>query len=1553
MPKSLVIQNSNTVITGGGSVRVMRDGVLVYEQQGANLFAGDVIITQGSNNITLSSGGSSVVVSGDNAGIYLSGSSDFIVSDTLVSYDYSTSSYQTTQLSSLTEFDFDSIRHTADTDHSTIIDYSHSNDMPNSAQGFSSVTSFQQQFTPGVVVAHHDYFDQGPFVEEVYASEFFSGFDGFDHEFDGFDSRYDAFSDERFNGFDGIDFFESFFDAFEFFVDGFDFDFHDFEHIIITITENSGDGDDNADDDSPSNENTTVTLTIGDDEFVLGSGNDVFTSSSANFGADDVLTGNAGTDTLIFTDQVAITIAKLAEKTGIDVIVFEADGNTVVFSDAFINASDDDSVELNNDEFTVTSLDTSNVDDERTLVIGGTGTVTLADGEDSAVTLKDDVDVTIISGSGSDTITGGSGADTITLGTGDDTVTGGSGDDSFTVARSALTTDDDIDGEGGTDTLTLTGGGSITLTSDFNAQLSNIETLAVAAGSDYTLTLNSGYDAIVGIDGSNLGSGNALTVSAGSNEEDLTITGGSGDDTIALGTGTNTVTGGGGADTVTLSSGTDDVTLGSGNDSVTVALSNLTTADSIDMVSGTDALTVTGGGTKTFSSSFNSQLSNIDSLVTASGGDYTLTMGASYTAITTIDGSGLGSGDVLTVDLSSNSGNFTVTGGAAADSVTLGSGTDTVTLGAGADTFTSASANFKQADDLSGGDDTDTLAFTDQVDITAAELDNKDGIDVISFAANGNTVVLDDMFVDASDSDAVELANGANTITSLSTNGVSGTVTIGGTGVVTLADVASNAITLKDGVNTSITGGTGDDTITGGSGDDTIALGTGTNTVTGGGGADTVTLSSGTDDVTLGSGNDSVTVALSNLTTADSIDMVSGTDALTVTGGGTKTFSSSFNSQLSNIDSLVTASGGDYTLTMGASYTAITTIDGSGLGSGDVLTVDLSSNSGNFTVTGGAAADSVTLGSGTDTVTLGAGADTFTSASANFKQADDLSGGDDTDTLAFTDQVDITAAELDNKDGIDVISFAANGNTVVLDDMFVDASDSDAVELANGANTITSLSTNGVTGTVTIGGTGTVTLADGVNSKVTLKDSVNTAVVSGTGSDTITGGTGTDTITLGSGNDTINAGSGNDAIKVATSNLTTSDDIDGEGGTDTLTLTGGGSISLTSSFNTQLSNIETLAVAAGSNYTITFGDTYNAILTVDGSALASGNTLIVDISANASNFTATGGDDGDTFTSGEGVFTMTGGTGADTFEYTNEAYSTSSSRDVIADFSGSSGGENDQIDITGFTGSVGTAFIYNPDASFNSVTGEFIVTQSGSHTILQYDSDADASSDWEIQLSNYTDSDFEVSMDLLFASQTGDATDNELTADVDGESLQGLAGADTLTGGNGTDYLYGGDGKDIIDGGAGIDYMYGGAGDDTITYDSAEDSESSLRVHGGSDSETLGLGDILDVSSEFATPDFTIIDDSVYQGIEVINLSGDSVSMTIGIEDVLALSDTTDNLFIEGDESDAVTLDTTFNSWTQGSNATVNNNDYLVYTSDSEDAATVYIDDLVDVTLFL
>ncbi len=125
----------------------------------------------------------------------------------------------------------------------------------------------------------------------------------------------------------------------------------------------------------------------------------------------------------------------------------------------------------------------------------------------------------------------------------------------------------------------------------------------------------------------------------------------------------------------------------------------------------------------------------------------------------------------------------------------------------------------------------------------------------------------------------------------------------------------------------------------------------------------------------------------------------------------------------------------------------------------------------------------------------------------------------------------------------------------------------------------------------------------------------------------------------------------------------------------------------------------------------------------------------------------------------------------------------------------------------------------------------------------------------------------------------------------------------TILGGTAGSVLSGGDGNDYISGGGGNDTLNGGAGNDALVLDTAD-----TLVDGGAGYDKL----LVDTSI-----DFRGLNDSLIQNIEEIDLgNGIAQNITLALSDVLAMTDADNDLFITGDSSDSVALQTD-DTWTK------------------------------------
>ncbi|HEY2069728.1 MAG TPA: VCBS domain-containing protein [Rhizomicrobium sp.] len=474
-----------------------------------------------------------------------------------------------------------------------------------------------------------------------------------------------------------------------------------------------------------------------------------------------------------------------------------------------------------------------------------TGTETFSYTITGGATITDTI--TITGQDSNDTLQGSSGNDTYTGGIGDDifkmqdggtdNVDGGSGDDSFYFGA-VLTASDTVNGNTGSDKITITGdytGGNALVLSA--TTLTSVELINLGAGFNYNITTNDATVAsgqTLSVHGGNLGSGNSLTFD-GSAETD-------GKFAFFLGAGDDNVTGGAGNDTFDLSLGGHDTANGGAGDDTFTMLGAFTAGDAINGGTGTNDTLVlngdyTGGNAVVMGAT---TITNIDVIRLSAGNSYDLTTNDANVAsgaVLKVNGGAMGSGDHLTFNgTAETDGSFSFLAGAGNDVLTGGSGNDTFNLseggndtahgGAGNDVFVLGAA-FTAADTIDGGTGQNVLELNgDYSDTITFGSTTISGIENITFGAGHNySFVLDSTNV---------AANGVLTINA-SNLGSGNSLTLDGSAI-----TATGAKLLLD-------GGAGNDDLIGGNGNDVIKSGNGTDTLMGNAGADTMTGGTGAD----------------------------------------------------------------------------------------------------------------------------------------------------------------------------------------------------------------------------------------------------------------------------------------------------------------------------------------------------------------------------------------------------------------------------------------------------------------------------------------------------------------------------------------------------------------------------------------------------------------------------------------------------------------------------------------------------------------------------------
>jgi Ca2+-binding RTX toxin-like protein len=399
----------------------------------------------------------------------------------------------------------------------------------------------------------------------------------------------------------------------------------------------------------------------------------------------------------------------------------------------------------------------------------------------------------------------------------------------------------------------------------------------------------------------------------------------------------------------------------------------------------------------------------------------------------------------------------------------------------------------------------------------------------------------------------------------------------------------------------------------------------------------------------------------------------------------------------------------------------------------------LSGAKGNDTLSGGSGNDVLSGGLGADTMSGGLGKDIFTigdtrqgSSAAQFYK-DKISGGEGTDTLAFTaaGNVNISAAELADNSvaGIEVIQFAAAPkNAITLSQAFLSSNHD-----ANGVLHV-------VNGSIATDGRLTEFSVDA--SKVTSKSLAVDIEIHGRGKDILKGGAGNDVFDFAGAADS-GAGAG--------------DVVSGGAGKDTILIHEGAAASLGSG----ISSMEIVKIVAESRVSGSLTSLDLATkddLTIDGRALGAKEGLVVTgyifdpmtmtqrdatgklvmyggkgddtLIGGVASDTISGGNGTDAIFGRRGADILSGGSGDDLFVFAEASDSTvaASGRDTITDFSQAQG---DQIC---FLHTSSTRFDFIGANGFSHTAGEVRSTVDKNTTTVQLDQNGDGTADFQITL---------------------------------------------------------------------------------------------------------------------------------------------------------------------------------------------------------------------------
>ena len=723
----------------------------------------------------------------------------------------------------------------------------------------------------------------------------------------------------------------------------------------------------------------TLTTGSGDDNIDGGSGNDILSGGAGidtingglggdtiNGGADnDIITDFFGTNTLNGDGgNDTITAGSgtdlITGGTGIDIIDGNGGDDNIFLANGDFAAGESITGDTGTDRITLTNATTVDFTTgtintiER--VIGSTGddNVTMSAtlfGELLTVDLDGGTDILNVQATGTEDISGGSLPTVSNVETGN--LTGSAGADDLTLTAAQL--DAIITGAG---TIALDGGTDVIRIDGTSADINSL------GGTDGSI---SGLEEI---DASSAAA--AVTIDLNGQTEGFTVTTAAGDDVITTGSGADTINGGSGSDTIDAGDGNDIINGGNQADFITGGGG----IDTINGESGADRIT---GGT------------GADILIGGGGNDRFFLNNGDFAAGESIAGDGGGSdriqfNDATTVDFTTG----TITG---MERVLGSGGDDNVTLSA---TLFESLSIF----DLNGGTDVVNV-FADNSDISAGTLPTISDTETGNLTGDGgnNSITLTGAQLDSIIIGAGVIALGAGASDVINITSTSADLnTLGGTDGDITGVEAISAATAGAGVTIDLNAQSEGFTITGSASADTLTTGSGADTINSGAGDDVITSGAGADIVDGEGGDDTFNLANGDFTAGETIDGGADTDEVVFTNATTLDFTAG---GISNVEVLTGSNGADIVTISGTQLNDFTSIDFNG--GADVLnltststglnaladgalsdletidvssavadvTLDLTAQSENFTITGSSNTDVLRTGSGTDTINSG------------------------------------------------------------------------------------------------------------------------------------------------------------------------------------------------------------------------------------------------------------------------------------------------------------------------------------------------------------------------------------------------------------------------------------------------------------------------------------------------------------------------------------------------------------------------------------------------------
>jgi Ca2+-binding RTX toxin-like protein len=668
--------------------------------------------------------------------------------------------------------------------------------------------------------------------------------------------------------------------------------------------------------------------------------------------------------------------------------------------------------------------------------------------------------------------------------------------------------------------------------------------------------------------------GQNMSISGGSGNDSLTGTSGSeqingqdGNDTIAGGDGNDSIWGGTGNDSLRGGNGDDRILGDAGNDTLWGDAGNDTLfggddRDVFGIAAGHGRDSIFGGefGVDQDEIWFQNGGTNHGVNVTFSGseqGSYIFTDGTTQGTFVGIEGmSGTSNADSINASASlapqqlrGEGGNDTITGGSGFDSLDGGTGDDSLTGGAGNDTLLGGAGNDTLwggagNDSLFGGDDSDVFGIVagqgrdsvfggetgiDQDEIWFQSGGTNQGVNVTFSGAEQGSYI----FTDGTTQGTfvwIEGMSGTNNADSINASASSAAQQLRGEG-------GNDTITGGWG-NDSLDGGTGDDSLTGGAGNDTLLGGAGNDQLIGGAGNDSLSGNAGNDTLWGNAGNDTLfggaDMDAFNITNGDGSDQIFG-------GEDGEDFDQIWFSTWQSSEGVnVTFTGseqGSYAYSGGQTTGTFQGIEGiSGTQNADRLDASASARAqqlyglgGRDTLGGGSGNDILDGGDGDDVLSGGVGGDSLYGGAGNdtiVGDSDDRSPQQMASTdLGSTERVFVLVN--DSAAPIDLFWIDHNGFPV----FYASLNPGESVTHITfpGHNWAISDPEGGHVMTYLQSPQGTVRFAPDLNDEIFGGDGSD-ILVGGAGADTIFGGAGTDFVFGGSGDDVIHLGAGDDYV---------------------------------------------------------------------------------------------------------------------------------------------------------------------------------------------------------------------------------------------------------------------------------------------------------------------------------------------------------------------------------------------------------------------------------------